>query len=164
MQISVSFTTEELDELLTLAGIGEYVRDGVLDDRGEYGEGNQSNLLEKLHAIALEQKIPGIETVDLDGMMYTGPNEERESATHEWVEEHDEENFWSTLSARLGRRDFFKEMTKEDEAEMDKTGWLPERVQGYLDAYETEFESYGVERMMIDQNAPIPAAILEEEN
>jgi hypothetical protein len=68
------------------------------------------------------------------------------------------------LAARLGRRDFFREMTKEDEAEMDKTGWLPERIGSFLATYETEFESYGVERMMIDQNAPIPAALLEEEN
>ncbi len=161
MHISVSFTKKEFDELLLLAGIGEYIRDGVLDDRDEYdGKNQETDLLQKLYTVAKEHKIPGIETADLSGMKYTGPTNEREEEEHALIEEHDEENFWETLSTRLGRRDFFNNITPEDKIEMKRTGWLPRTLETYLERYEHEFETYGLERMVIDENASVPSDLL----
>jgi hypothetical protein len=163
MHISISFTKKEFDELLTLAAIGEYIRDGVLDDRDEYNITEESTLMEKLYLEAKKHKIPGIETKDLGGFKYTGPTNEREEAEHAWIEEHDEENFWTTLTTHLSRRDFFRDMTKEDEKQMSETGWLPEKLEIYTKKYETEFETYGAERLRIDENTPVPSTLLDEE-
>ncbi len=164
MHISVSFTKKEFNELLTLTSIGEYVRDGVLEDRGEYKGHEVESLIQKLYDEAVKHKIPGIETTDLDGMKYTGPTNEREEEEHAWIEEHDEENFWETLSTRLGRRDFFNNMTPEDKIEMENTGWLPKTIQTYFERYGHEFETYGLERVAIDENASVPSDLLLEQD
>ena len=110
--------------------------------------------------MAEKHTIPGIEKSKYREHTYIGPTSEREEATHAWVEEHDEENFWSTLCTRLARRDFFNTMTDDDRAEMEKTGWLPESAQKHFARYEQEFETYGVERVVIDENASIPSGLL----
>jgi hypothetical protein len=163
MHISLSFTKKEFDELLVLAGIGEYIRDSVLNDRGEYKGHDSESLMHKLYAEAKKHKIPGIVTKDLGGMMYTGPDNEREEQEHTWIEESEESNFWYELTTRLSRRDFFNEMTPADVAEMEKTDWLPERFQTYVEKYDTEFESYGIERLRIDTNTAVPSVLLVED-
>lgn len=162
MHISLSFTKKEFDELITLVALGEYIRDGVLDDRGEYGKNTEETLLERLYAIAEEHNIPGIKTETFHGSTYTGPNNERSASEHIWIEDHDDSNFWHELTTRLSHRDFLREMTEEDRKELEKSGWFPEKIQRYFEKYDAEFESYGTERLEINKKASVPSSLLEE--
>jgi len=162
MHISLSFTKKEFDELLLLVGLGEYIRDGVLDDCGEYGKNTEQTLLEKLYEIAKKHNIPGIKTEIFRGIAYTGPDNERSAREHVWIEEHDDTQFWHELNTRLSHRDFLKEMTLEDKAELEKTGWYPKTLQKYTNKYDAEFELYGTERLEINLKASVPSSILED--
>ena len=66
--------------------------------------------------------------------------------------EHDDDSFWHELITRLGRRDFFRSVTPEEEKEMAKRDWLPDRAQKMFDKYDKEFEKQGVERLEVKKN------------
>jgi hypothetical protein len=69
---------------------------------------------------------------------------------HEAIEDYDEENFWHELEVRLGKRDFFRSMTKEEKKEMKKNdGWFPERIHKVYENWREEFEKHGIERLEV---------------
>lgn len=77
-------------------------------------------------------------------------NEKFSEKFHEVIDDYDNENFWHELEVRLGKRDFFKSMTKEEEREIEeKDGWLPERIHEIYEKWGKEFEKNGIERLEI---------------
>lgn len=66
------------------------------------------------------------------------------------MDDYDNETFWHELETRLGKRDFERTMTKEEEGEIEeKGGWLPYRIHDLYEKWAQEFEKYGVERLSI---------------
>ena len=68
------------------------------------------------------------------------------------MSDYDDDALWSEFITRLGRRDFFRTVTPDEDKEMEKRDWLPDRAQEFFDKYEKEFEEYGVERLEIKEN------------
>ena len=125
-----------------------FIRGGLADDKGEdfkkyeelenyllkVAEDNGFNdLIEKFHG----QLIPSDELSELE---------------EEITSEYDDDALWSELITRLGRRDCFRTVTPEEDKEMKKRDWLPDRAQEFFDKYDKEFEKYGVERLEIKGN------------
>ena len=78
-------------------------------------------------------------------------NELCEECYEEIIEEFNEDQFWFNLGINLGKLDFMKTMTKEEEKEAEKKNWLPERVHSFYDNYEKEFEKHGTDRLFIKE-------------
>lgn len=142
--MQLQLTDEQFKELVFLAMVGEYVRGGVLDSRGEYDP--------RKHAVLMEYLFEQAEAAGRTDLVerfkgYIGPSDALSDAEEELMEEYNDDKFWSQLSARLGRRDFERDMTDAERLEVKKEGWLPERVHEFYERYEKEFEEYGVDRL-----------------
>lgn len=72
----------------------------------------------------------------------------------ETMDEYDDFTFWNNLEVRMGKRDFGRTITKEEEREMEKNGgWYPDRINELYDKYAKELEEYGIERLEILEKA-----------
>jgi hypothetical protein len=71
------------------------------------------------------------------------------------VDAYDDETFWHELETRLGKRDFERDMTKEERKQAEKDGCYPNKIWDYYEKYQKEFEEHGTERLEIqkDENA-----------
>ena len=129
-----------------MAMIGEYVRGGVLDSWGEYDPAKHNALMEYL----LEQAYQAGRTDLVERFEgHLVPSDALSDAEDELMAEYNDDEFWSELSSRLGRRDFEASMTADEKREAEVKGWLPERVYEFYEKYEKEFEEYGVDRLGI---------------
>ena len=79
----------------------------------------------------------------------------RADELHKLLAEYDDERFWDGLEERLGMRDFERGMTPVDQETIDRTSRMPERVKDLYVRYHEEFETYGVDRLEINHNAPV---------
>jgi len=145
--MQVELTKEQLKEMLLAAMFYSFIRGGLADDKGEdfkkyeelenyllkiAEENGFNDLIEKFHG----QLIPSDELCELE---------------EEIMGEYDEDAFWHELMTRLGRRDFFRTVTPDEDKEMKKRDWLPDRAQEFFDKYNKEFEEYGVERLGVKE-------------
>src|SRR3989344_4759265 len=55
------------------------------------------------------------------------------------IEEYNYDIFWDELEMRLGKRDFYKDITEDEQKELKKKQWLPERVHEFYEKYRKEF-------------------------
>lgn len=68
----------------------------------------------------------------------------------EIMDEYDDYIFWNELETRMGKRDFERTKTEDEEKQMrENGGWYPERVHELYDRYAEEFEKYGIGRLEI---------------
>jgi len=68
----------------------------------------------------------------------------------EITDEYDDYVFWNELEVRMGKRDFERTKTKEEEKQIrENNGWYPERIHELYDKYAEEFENYGIDRLEI---------------
>lgn len=144
--MQLQLTDEQFKELVFLAMVGEYVRGGVLDSRGEYDPNKHNALMEYLLQKAYEEGRTDIAEKFKD---YIVPSDAFSDAEEELMEEYDDDHFWFELANRLGQRDFEKSMTDEERRAAETSDWLPERVQEFYDRYEKEFEEYEIDRLGI---------------
>ncbi|MBU6214566.1 hypothetical protein KGM48_01855 [Patescibacteria group bacterium] len=151
--MNLNLTKEEFVELLQVVYLGTYVRNAVREQEGEYDHARDEALGNRLYRIALELGVPGIEQDEK--YKYVGPSNALEKEWHDIIEAYEEDEFWHELEVLLGKRDFYRTMTREDSETLEKTGWLPERIHDLYEKYADEFEKFGIERLEINKNAPI---------
>ena len=144
----MKFTNHELKELLLTLIVGSWVRETVDEYNGkEYTSQNKYDkqtkyfleLAEKLGYNNLFEKYKN----ELIVSNSLGREEDK------IMEIFHEDVFWEELQTRMGKRDFFKNITKEEKEELKKKHWLPERVHRFYEKYEKEFEKHGIDRLGI---------------
>lgn len=144
MQIEIN--KKEFKDLFLLVCIGEYVRGGIADERGEdftYWEKTKERLLE----IAKDE---GFDDLWEDFKGHVIVKEQLSNDIDEIMDEHNESEFWHLLMVRLGQRDFHDETTKEDIEFIEKNhGMLPRKIDSYYKKYGDEFEEYDIDRLKI---------------
>ncbi len=70
----------------------------------------------------------------------------------ETIDEYDDYIFWNELEVRLGKRDFARTITEEEEKYIEENnGWFPERIHEIYEKYRKEFEENGIERLEIKE-------------
>ena len=72
----------------------------------------------------------------------------------EIMDEYDDYVFWNELEVRMGKRDFERTKTEDEEKYMkEKDGWYPERIHEIYEKYRKEFEEHGVDRLKIKEKS-----------
>lgn len=143
--MKIELSKERFKEMLLAAMLYSFIRGGLADDKGEdYKKFEElENYLLKIaednNFNDLVEKFQG-HLISVD---------ELSELEEKIMSEYDEDAFWHQLTSRLGRRDFFRTVTPEEQKEMDKRDWLLDRAQEFFEKYDKEFEEYGVERLEI---------------
>ncbi len=76
--------------------------------------------------------------------------EEIHERIQEIIDDYNDYIFWSELEIRMGKRDFERTKTEEEEREIRESGgWLPDRIYEIYEKYRQEFENYGIDRLEI---------------
>ena len=146
MQIELS--KEQFKEILLAAMLYSFIRGGLADDKGEDFK-KYEELENYLLKIAEENGCKNLVEEFHDQLI---PSDELSELEEEIMSDYDDDALWSELITRLGRRDFFRTVTPDEDKEMGKRDWLPDRAQGFFDKYNKEFEENGVERLEIKEN------------
>ena len=72
----------------------------------------------------------------------------------EIMDEYDDYVFWNELEVRMGKRDFERTKTEDEEKYMkEKDGWYLERIHEIYEKYRKEFEEHGVDRLEIKEKS-----------
>jgi len=143
----IELTKEQLKEMLLAAMLYSFIRGGLADDKGEDFK-KYEELENYLLKIAEENGFNDL-VEKFHGHLI--PSDELSELEEEIMSEYDDDALWSELITRLGRRDFFRTVTPDEDKEMKKRDWLPDRAQEFFDKYDKEFEKYGVERLEIKE-------------
>lgn len=145
--MQIKLNKEQFKEMLLAAMLYSFIRGGLADDNG--GDYKKFEELENyLLKIAEDNNLNDI-IEDFEGGLL--PSDELCELEEEIMSEYDDDAFWHQLTSRLGRRDFFRTVTPEEQKEMDKRDWLLGRAQEFFKKYDKEFEEYGVERLEIKE-------------
>ena len=150
MQLNLS--PAQMRELLELVHLGGHVRALAREVRKEDAGDAEHALEDELAAQMLLQALPGITLAD-DGKAVV--DDRALDDLHALLGEYDEERFWEALEQRLGLRDFERNKTPQDQDIIDRTHRMPEHVQKLFERYELEFETYGIDRLEINPEAPV---------
>jgi len=143
----IELTKEQLKEMLLAAMLYSFIRGGLADDKGEDFK-KYEELENYLLKIAEENGFNDL-VEKFHGHLI--PSDELSELEEEIMSEYDDDALWSELITRLGRRDFFRTVTPDEDKEMKKRDWLPDRAQEFFDKYNKEFEEYGVERLGVKE-------------
>lgn len=66
------------------------------------------------------------------------------------IDDYNDIIFWEELAERMGKRDFERTITVEDEKYLNENnGWLPDRIHTIYNKYHKEFENNGIDRLEI---------------
>lgn len=146
--MKIDFNKKQFKELLLLVSLGAYIKGGVEDQKGRHYDDNELTSYLLSHA---EEMGLGNLVEKFKGKLIQ--SDELSDEVEKMMENYDEEEFWQNLITNLGKRDFMREVSEEELAEIrkDKFGWLPKRIQDYYAKYEKEFEKYGVDRLEIKE-------------
>jgi hypothetical protein len=143
--MKLDLNKKQYKELLLLVSLGEWVRNGVADTKGEYSE--KMNELRK-HLLTQAREGSWDDLIEeFEGHLL--PAENINLQVEEIMEEYDEDEFWHQLMVELGQRDFFRTITNEEKAYIEKEKWLPPRINEIYKKYGDEFEDHGIERLEI---------------
>ena len=142
----IELTKEQMKEMLIAAMFYSWIRGGLADAKGE-----DFKEYERLQAYLLKAaKENGHSNMVEEFRGGLLPSDGLSGLVDSVIEEYDEDVFWHELVLRLGKRDFYRTVTPEENEEMRKKEWLPERVHELYEKYEKEFEDHGVERMTLE--------------
>lgn len=146
--MKVSFTQKEYARLLELAHMGLWVAGARPDDPATMPE-RYSELTQKLLGLAETFGCADLVEADVNGELFL--NEKlTDGPVKEKINQFVEDAFWSELAARMAERDLRVERGKDatkigDEySDEDK-----EKLEGFEDAYWREFESNGVDHLVV---------------
>jgi len=146
--MELKLNNEQFRELLIDVVIGTYIREAVLDARGEDFE-DVGKLQEYLLFVAKDFNAEDM-VENFKGSLI--PSEKVCEEYHDKnIEEYNDNEFWHRLETDLGKRDFLKTLTDEERKKIEKDGWLPDRVNEFYDRYAKEFEKHGIERLYIKE-------------
>ena len=139
--ITLELSRNDFRELLLLASIGDRIRGTVMDQTaGEAGEVHaiHDRVIDALYEVALENRLPEVKA-DED---HIDPGRWFDDDQIRILKEYEDDVFWDELEIRLSKRDF------DRAAE-------PLPIGLYREKYAKETTSYGVDRLFIDENAPV---------
>jgi len=144
--MKIDLTEKQFKELLLLVSIGTYIKGAIEDMKGKYYD--EARVMGYLLGYAKEFGLEDMAEIFEGKLIQSDKFSEK---VDKMMDEYDEDEFWHRLVMYLGKRDFFRETTKEELAEIkkDEFGWLPKKIQEYYARYEKEFEGHGVERLGI---------------
>ena len=143
MQLEIS--KEQLKEMLLASLVYSWVYGGLADGRGEDFE--QYHKLENyLLSVA---KVNGFSDLVENFRGSFLPSDEMSEQVEEIMSDYDDDTFWYELTMRLGKRDFWRTVTPEENAEAIEREWLPERIHEVYKKYEDEFDEHDIDRLEI---------------
>lgn len=147
--MKIELTKEQYKDLLIAVVIGTYIREAVDEQNGKDFskvrkiEDYLISCAKDFEAEALTQNFEG-HTIISDELI--------EEYHEKYIEEFEQEVFWSTLVQLLGQRDYEKYATKAERDQVRKNnGWFCGVIDTYYEKYEAEFEQYGIARLVIDE-------------
>lgn len=137
----------EFKEILLTFMVGVFVRAGVAETEGEDWQ-KIENQLDFFLDLAEELGFTDLmEYFEKHRIPSEDLNKEEERIMGLFVEDE----FWEEVKVRLGQRDFFESLSKEEKERLfkEKPFWLPDKINEFYDKYIKEFEKYGIERLKI---------------
>lgn len=147
--VTFSMSRATLTELLTLLHVGAH----ALEEAGSATSINLRSLETLILARVRDAGAPEL-VFEEEGKLV--PSEEVRTAAHKLFDDFIEESFWEELISRLAKRDFLQTLTIDDAARLeDEDEDLPPRAREHRTPYEREFDTFGLDRLKIDKNAPV---------
>jgi|AntRauTorcE11897_2_1112592.scaffolds.fasta_scaffold17806_2 hypothetical protein len=143
-----NYSKDEVRELVKLIHHGVGVRESVAESQGKSWQ-TVSALEQKLFQSIYDGGHKDI-IKQFEGILL--PDDSLLQNVEETQAEYNEEEFWHDLMVQLGKRDFFRSITTEEEQALTEDGWLPERVHEFYQIYDEEFSEYGLERLKITKD------------
>ena len=158
--MNIELSKEQFRELLLLASVGNHVRRGAFAAEEQYDPERDEALMSALYETAYEAGIGEVEREGDDRAEENAggivPTSRLEDAVHALLESFEDERFWHELSLLLGQRDLERSMTPDEHLTMELSGGdLPERLYELCERYNTEFETFGIDRLEINENAQV---------
>lgn len=148
--MKIELTKKQFKELLLLVSLGAYVKGAVEDMKGKYK--GEDEITGYLLGYAKNFELEDMTEIFEGQLIQSDKFSEK---VDKMMDEFEEDEFWHRLVMYLGKRDFFREVSKDElkEIKKDELGWLPEKIRDFYARYEKEFEKYGIERMVIDEDS-----------
>ena len=148
--MDIKLTNEQYEDLIHLVVTGNCVLGILGDSRKGYKK-------QSLRCDELEDYLAGyakdFNWEELQDFYNGKPvvNEDFWEYIHEeFMDPYDVDTFWNMLQTELGKRDFKRTMTKEEEKFIEEhNGWLPDRIHDIYKTYEKEFDKNGVENIVV---------------
>ena len=158
--MNIELSKEQFRELLLVASVGNHVRRGALMAEGNYEPERDEELMGFLYETTYEAGIGLVEAEGNDRAEENAgaimPTQEFEDAVHSLLESFSDEQFWHELSLLLAQRDLERTMTNTERVDMAMNGGeMPERLFDLCERYEGEFETFGIDRLEINEGAPV---------
>lgn len=147
----MKFTRSELKELTLTLIVGSWVREAVDECKGEEYVSPSKYDKQTKYFLELAEKLGHKNLFEKfkDELIVSNSLGKEEDKI---MEIFHEDVFWEELQTRMGKRDFFKNITKEEKEELKKKHWIPERIHKFYEKYEKEFEKNGIDRLEIAGN------------
>lgn len=137
----------EFKEILLTFMVGEFVRASVAETKGEDWQ-KIENQLDFFLDLAEEFGFTDlVEYFEKHRISSEDLNKKEGKIMDLFVEDE----FWEELEVRLGQRDFFESLSKEEKERLfkEKPFWLPDKIDEFYDKYRKEFEKDGIKRLRI---------------
>jgi hypothetical protein len=155
-KIHFALTKDEFRELLMLVLIGNHVRNSALEVDHAYDPNRHEVLEGALLRAAGKLEAPYVRSHE----GHYDPTPELEMEYVRYIEDFIDDTFWDELEVRLGKRDFDRTMTEEDDEYLEEhDGRLPPRAHAIYKRYHEEFDKYGIDRLEVNKNAPVVSEI-----
>ncbi len=147
--VTFSMNRTTLMELLTLLHVGAHALE-------ESGSATSISLRSLEQLVLVRVRDAGApELVDEENGKLI-PNEDIRAGAHHLFDDFIEESFWEEVIARLAKRDFLRTLTLEDASRIEENdGELPQEARTHRAPYEAEFDTFGLDRLEINKNAPV---------
>lgn len=152
--MKIDLTRKEYRTLLDMVYIAEWIINAHRVDSDPRTE-PYGALQQKVFALAKQMKYENLIEYDAEVDTYYPTGEYEESgAAHDFIDEYEDESFWSELIVRLAQRDLIQQV-----GSAAKVSTLPfeERLIRLADlenTYAMEFEKYGLARIMVRNRKP----------
>lgn len=150
--MKINMTKEQYKMLVKMAMIASDVY-GVLGDNVSDEYKKESDEFEEFRKYILEHaKDFGYKELVEEYMGKIIPSDDFSEKMQVVTDEYDNETFWYELETRLGKRDFERDMTKEEREQVKKNGHYSDKIWDYYEKYQKEFEENGTERLVVIEN------------
>ena len=147
--MKITLSNAEYRLLIELLYLGEWMVSAHDENQPGAPAGKYDALLQKLLSYANEPELAGlVERLPEDGKLY--PTRQVEDSMLEVIYEYDEESFWMELVERLVERDV---RATQPDGQRPQIKEYMELAGPIEDRYVREFETHGLERLKLPQDA-----------
>jgi hypothetical protein len=152
MDMELNLSKTELERLLELTALGEWLLKGHLPDGGSSAP--HDAVVQKMYALSDDEGLGYLIAVD-EAADALKPSEALLSRLDHEIHEYDECVFWDELSLRLAERDLRAEMGAQV-FEALSAAEREERVDAAAKRYDHEFDHRGVEGLQLSSERVAP--------